>query len=168
MISYCKQCHANLCWACEEEHENHGITYLKSLFIKNDEYINNMKKVNDLLIVFRNIINMVILTLFSILKTFELNNKIINDIKIGFNIQSRNYITMSNNKEVNEIQKDMYKSLEEITQEKTIIGFLNKIINIINKNSNINEVNNIYSLNKINNKDFKYFFGEIPMKNSTK
>ena len=23
--SYCKQCHVNLCWLCEKEHENHDI-----------------------------------------------------------------------------------------------------------------------------------------------
>ena len=167
-ISYCNRCHANLCWVCEGEHEIHGYTELRSLLPKKDDYINNMKKVNDLLIIFRNIINTIILILISIFKSYELNNKIINDVKSGFNIQSRNYITMSNNKEVNEIQENMYNFLNEITQEKTIIGFFNKIINLSNRNFNINEINNKYSLNNINNKDIKYFIGEISMNRMNK
>ena len=166
--SYCNQCHVNLCWLCEKDHENHEIILLKSLIIKDNEYIYNQKKVDKLLIDFRKIINIIILILISILKSFELNNRIIDDIKIGFNLESRNYIRLSNNKEINEIKKDMYKHLIEITQQQTIIGFFNKIISLSNQNFNINEINNIYPLNIINNKDIKYFFGEIPIKRMNK
>lgn len=161
--SYCNQCHVNLCWLCEKEHENHEIILLRSLFINSDEYFNNMKKINDLLIKFRKIINIIILTLISIFKTFELKNRIIEDIKSGFDMRSRNYIRMLNNKEVNEIKKDMNKCLTEITQEKTIIGLFNKIINISNKNYNLNEIDNLYLLN-----DIKNFFGENNTKRTYK
>jgi len=161
--SYCNQCHVNLCWLCEKEHENHEIILLRSLFINSDEYFNNMKKINDLLIKFRKIINIIILTLISIFKTFELKNRIIEDIKSGFNMRSRNYIRMLNNKEINEIKKDMNKCLTEITQEKTIIGLFNKIINISNKNYNLNEIDNLYLLN-----DIKNFFGENNTKRTNK
>ena len=61
--SYCKQCHVNLCWLCEKEHENHDLIFFRSLFINNNEYIDNKKKVDDLLIEFRKLINIIILIL---------------------------------------------------------------------------------------------------------
>ena len=149
--SYCNQCHVNLCWDCEKEHEEHDIINFKNLLKHNNEYFNNKKKLSDLLIEFKKLIYAIIFILISILKNFELKIEIIDDIKSGFKIESRNYNRILNNKTINEIQKECLNDLDEIAHKDNVIDIFNKIISISNKDFKLNEIKNKYLLNDIKN-----------------
>ena len=130
-ISYCNQCKKNLCFACEEKHNNHNITDFKSLR-KNKIYLEKeLNKYKEYIDISKNIVDK------EIKNYIEKWNKVINNYEIIYQIKKDIFSTM--NQSLRNLQK-------LINQELIIKQFEKDFLSIINA-KNINErYNNILEI----------------------
>ena len=149
-ISYCEQCKTNLCFQCEEQHNNHNIISYRKIFPNINETKEEMEKFTTLIENLKNNIKQIITilnnTLFCIEKYYNINYNIINN----FEIQNKNYQVLQN---INEVKNNIKMNIFNNILNENNIGYkFEKIFHIYNQmitkdNINIEDDN----LNKLNN-----------------
>jgi len=160
---YCKTCKKNLCSGCQNEHtkcETESLDKLlpeeKDLENRMNELKNNINKLRDDIGKINNILN-------SFMENLNIYYNINKNINESFNIQSKNYETLNNLKEIN--NKDILKDITKIIDEKNLgnkFKYIFDIYTLMNikddKNYSENDVNNelskqigINNQNMINN-----------------
>ena len=161
--SYCQKCKKNICKKCEEKHNNHLIDnyqkiipkeeYVQNIKKMNDELINKVKKFNDELNELINLLNNISNNIQKDLKTFlEISNKVIND----FNIEKKNYQAIQNLKVINNTISDspILKNIDLFLTDNNSSSRIKCLLDMYNtmylESSNI--IEDPFILNKINEK----------------
>ena len=148
---YCKTCKKNLCSGCENDHTlcetmtlGKLLTNKKDLEKRMNELKENINKLKDEIKKINDFLN-------SFLENINIYYDINNDINKSFNIQSKNYETLYNLKEIND--KDILKDITKIIVEKNIS---NKFKYIFDFNTLMNEKDeNNYFGDDENNREIK-------------
>ena len=100
-IKYCLQCNKNICYSCDDEHEEHNQMYLNDIKININEKKNNLNIMKKEIDIFNNNINEIINKLKDISNImniyYEINNNIINN----YEKKNRNYQILQNIKQIN-------------------------------------------------------------------
>jgi len=81
---------------CEDEHEGHDIIYYRKVIIKDNDFINTMKDLNNVIDDFKYKINIIKDILNIMINTFDLYYKLSNNIINNYNINKRNYYILQN------------------------------------------------------------------------
>ena len=81
---------------CEDEHEGHDIIYYRKVIIKDNDFINTMKDLNNVIDDFKYKINIIKDILNIMINKFDLYYKLSNNIINNYNINKRNYYILQN------------------------------------------------------------------------
>ena len=132
LISYCKKCKTNICYACEE-HEKHELIAFKDMKANKEELNKTINEAKELI----DFIDPIIKEIINILKEFgdnltkydEINNMILNN----YEVQRRNYQVLQNlteivpkNKIFELLQNMNYNIQEKICNILTVYNKMNK------------------------------------------
>ena len=138
-ILYCKDCKMNLCFLCRNEHNNHNIIDLGSILPNKEELLKSMKYLKEIIIKFKNDIEVIKNILNKIINNIEKYFSICNNVVNNYDNEKRNYHNYFN---LNEIKRS----------NNNIINDINNIINEKKLNCKFNYINDIYckiiSINK--------------------
>ena len=129
MISFCNQCKKNLCDLCTLEHDkNHKIIYHREII--DNSKITNLEELRNKIDELKNEVDKIINDLNQFLNNLEIYYYINNNLVKHFNINNKNFQTLSNMKNLNDfnnkIIKDINDIIKEITVEKKFL-FLEKV-----------------------------------------
>ena len=136
-ISYCNDCFKNLCYTCEEKHNNHSITDFKKLRMNKDEL---EKEISNL----REFINKAKIIVDEEIKNYkEKWNKVINNYEIIYKIK----------KDLFELMENKERNYQKLKNQEFIIKKYEQDFNHIIKNINERYINILKIYERMENKD---------------
>ena len=116
MISYCKQCKKNLCDICGLEHDKkHYLIYHREIF--ENSKITNLNELRSKIDELKTEINNIINEFNKVLNNLEIYYEINNNMAKNFNINNKNYQTLSNMKYLNDYNKEIIKNINDIMEQ---------------------------------------------------
>ena len=172
---YCKNCKLDLCPVCKSEHKDefntHNIISLENMF-PNEEKLeklsNDFDKLKTEIDQFNQIIEEIIYKLTKIKNSLETLKNLTHNLFKNFDPHKRNYRILNN---INNFKYDfVIDELRKISNEKNIKERFEKIINLYDKMTYIDEINIIYNINEENKKsqEIKIFGKDFVEKNKGK
>ena len=115
---YCKTCKKNLCSGCQNEHTKCETESLDKLLPEEKDLENRMNELKNNINKLRDDIEKIYKILNSFMENLNIYYNINKNINESFNIQSKNYETLNNLKEIN--NKDILKDITKIIEEKNL------------------------------------------------
>ena len=129
-ISYCENCKENLCFLCENDHENHNIIIFRKIIHLKEEYTRHLSKFKECFNIFKNNINEFIKIFNKVIEQITLYETIYEDILNDNYLINKNYIIFKN---INEFYNNsIIKDIKKINKDNNIVSKFGKIMNIYN------------------------------------
>ena len=161
-IKYCNECKTNICLLCENEHINHKNESFGNMMPNIEEIKRKMLELRKSIDIFNDNIKEIMSKLIKVKDNLEIYYKINYDILNNYEPKNRNYIILQN---INQINTNNNKEINNINNDKDINNQTNSILNIYNRmfSKDISEINIVYDIDKkdkeIENNDTINIFG---------
>ena len=170
--AYCKNCKLDLCQVCKSEHKdefkNHNIISLEGLFPDKKKLSENYEKLKTVIDQFNPIIEEFIQKFTKVKSSLETLNNLAHSLFKNFDPLKRSFLIFKN---IENFKYDfVIDDLKEIINEKKVKKRFNKIFNLYDKMTYIDEINIIYNINEENKKsqELKIFGKDFVKKNKGK
>ena len=132
---YCGQCNLNICYSCEDHDKHNNNISLRELKPNIEEKKNILLKIKIEVDYFNNEIKNIINKLNDLINIMNIYYEIYNDIINNYETKNRNYSILSNIKEIDINNNNIFEDVEKIN---SIKGINDKIINIVELYNKIN------------------------------